>query len=391
MEAGSAVRFEFATAGRILFGPGSVHEAGAIVSALGSRVLAVTGQSWERADPLLAELRAKRLDTVILSVDSEPNLAFVRTGVALAGAESIDVVVGVGGGSAIDAGKAIAALATNPGDPLDYLEVVGRGLPLPAAPLPFVAVPTTAGTGTEVTRNAVLTVPEHHVKASLRSTLMLPRVAIVDPALTLTLPPALTAATGLDALTQLIEPFLSVRANPLTDALCVDGIPRVARSLRQACEHGHDIGARTDMSLAALLGGLALANAGLGAVHGLAAPIGGLFRAAHGEVCAALLPHVLRANVAALRTRAPGSDALSRAGALGALLTGQPGAGADAAVDWVRDTCTALGIPPLASHGMGPDDVPGVAEQASRASSTRGNPIDLTDEELQDILRSALG
>lgn len=175
-------------------------------------------------------------------------------GARCARSRGFDVVAAVGGGSVLDAAKAVAAFAANPGDPLDYLEIVGRGRPLTSAPLPVVAIPTTAGTGSEVTRNAVLSVPEPRVKVSLRHPLMLPRVAIVDPALTDDLPPSLTATTGLDALTQLIEPFLSSRATPLTDALCRSGIPRIARSLRRACEHAGDTWARDDMALGSLLG-----------------------------------------------------------------------------------------------------------------------------------------
>ncbi len=385
------MRFDISTAGRILFGAGTIREAGAIVSTLGSRVMAVTGASWERADPLLAELRAKRFDTLILSAEREPDVEFVRVGAAFARAEAIEVVVGIGGGSAMDAAKAIAALATNTGDPLDYLEVAGRGLPLGAAPLPFVAVPTTAGTGAEVTRNAVLSVPDRGVKASLRSHLMLARVAIVDPELTLHLPAEITASTGLDALTQLIEPYLSPRANPVTDALCLDGIPRIARSLQCAYEDGHRIDARTEMAIAALESGLALANAGLGAVHGFAAPIGGRFSAPHGAVCAALLPHAMRANARALRSRAPGAEALERLDRVGSLLTGRHDAGADEGAAWVEATCRACGILALAAYGLSPDHVPDIIEQARQSSSMKGNPVELTDEELGELLRSAIG
>ena len=222
-----------------------------------------------------------------------------------------DLIIGLGGGSAIDTGKAIAALLTNAGDPLDYLEVIGRGQALTDAPAPFIAIPTTAGTGAEVTRNAVLASPEHRVKVSLRSPLMLPRVALVDPELTYGLPPAITASTGLDALTQLIEPFVSIRANPLTDAICRDGMRRAARSLRRAYEEGTMLPpARTWP--ASLFGGLALANAGLGAVHGFAGPLGGLFPAPHGVICARLLPLIVEANVRALQERKPNTSVLQR-------------------------------------------------------------------------------
>ncbi len=241
-------------------------------------------------------------------------------------------MVACGGGSAIDAGKAIAALLGNGGDPLDYLEVVGRGQPLTKPSLPFVAIPTTAGTGSEVTRNAVLASPEHRVKASLRSPLMLPRAALVDPDLLRGLPPHVVAASGLDAFAQLVEPFLSVRANPLVDALCREGLARSARSLRRAFEGDSSEAVRVDLALASLFGGLALANAGLGAVHGFAAPVGGLFDAPHGAACAALLPAVLRVNLEALSRRRPESPALARYREIAAIVTGRPDADAEDAV-----------------------------------------------------------
>lgn len=382
--------FEFATAGRVVFGNGASASVPEIAAGLGSRVLVAAGRDPDRAAWLVNGLESRGVDVVLLCVDGEPDAAFVSSAAALARRRDIDVVVGLGGGSALDAAKAIAALATNPGDVLDYLEVVGRGRPIAVPPLPVVAVPTTAGTGSEVTRNAVVTVPDRRVKASLRSPLMLPRVAVVDPELTHGLPPALTAATGLDALTQLVEPYLSVRASPMTDALCREGMTRAARSLRRACEDGRDAGARTDMALASLLGGMALANAGLGAVHGLAAPIGGMFRAPHGAVCAALLPHVLDANLRALRARDAGSAALERLADVGRLLTGSADAGAEDAVAWVRQTVAGLAIPALSNWGIGQDALPEIAEQAQRASSMKGNPVALTLEELAAILAAAL-
>jgi alcohol dehydrogenase class IV len=297
-------------------------------------------------------------------------------------------VIAIGGGSAIDAGKAIAAIAANPGDVLDYLEVVGQGKPLPAAPVPFIAVPTTAGTGSEVTRNAVLGSPEHRVKASLRSPAMLPRVALIDPELTLGLPPAVTASTGLDALTQLIEPYVSCRANPLTDAFCIDGLRRAARSLARAFADGRDAEARASMSYASVLGGLALANAGLGVVHGFAAPIGGMFDAPHGAVCAAILPHGMAANIKALRARAPESPALARYEEIARVVTGDADATCEDGVAWVSALVSELGIPPLRAYGV--TDVANVVEKASRASSMKANPIPLNAEELTEALTSAI-
>ena len=278
--------FEFATAGRILFGCGTFAQLEDIVAGYGKRALIVTGKR-----------PAAGIKGPCFSVASEPTIALVREGVDAFREAQCDCVVSIGGGSAIDAGKGIAAVAANSGDLLDYLEVIGKGQPLPSAPYPFIAVPTTAGTGSEVTRNAVLGSPEQGVKVSLRSPLMLPRAAIVDPELTLGLPPAITASTGLDALTQLIEPYVSSRANPFTDSLCLDGIRCASMSLSRAYTEGRDVEARTGMAYASLLGGLALANAGLGVVHGLAAPIGGMFDAPHGAVCAAILPAGMRTNI----------------------------------------------------------------------------------------------
>jgi alcohol dehydrogenase class IV len=300
------------------------------------------------------------------------------------------MVVGLGGGSALDAGKAIAAIMTNEGDLLDYLEVIGRGKPIPMSPAPYIAIPTTSGTGTEVTRNAVLASPEHGVKVSLRSPYMLPRAAIVDPELTHSVPPSVTANTGLDALTQLIEPFVCNRGNPMVDAICREGILRAAGSLRRAFVHGSDSDARESMSLASLFGGLALANAGLGAVHGLAAPLGGLTHAPHGAVCARLLPFVMEANVRALENRAPASPALARYDEIGRLLTGDPKAAAADAIRWVHSVCADLSILPLARHGLTGSDIPVVVTQAQKASSMKANPIPLTDFELTEVLTRAL-
>lgn len=384
------MRFEFATANRIVFGPGTVREAPGIVSALGHSALVVTGGSLSRAQSLLRQLDLAAVRFTLHPVAGEPTTVDVRHGAAAARAAGCDCVVALGGGSAIDAGKAIAALATNPGDLLDYLEVVGRGQSLPHPPLPLVAIPTTAGTGAEVTRNAVLASPEHRVKASLRSPLMLPRVAIVDPELTLGLPPALTASTGMDALTQVLEPYLSARANPLVDALCLAAIPRAARSLRRAFAQGDDLAARTDMAFASLCGGLALANAGLGAVHGFAAPIGGMFPAPHGAVCAALLPHVLAANFSALQARQPASDLVGRFAEIARLLTGEPAATPADGIRWIHNLCRDLQIPPLSSYGLALADVAAVVEKAAQASSMKANAIALTTAELEQILRSSI-
>ena len=379
------MRFEFATATRIVFGEGTAATLPELVRAFGTRPLLVTGATPERAASLVSALSAQ-----LFPVPGEPTINLVREGARRAQEAACDVVISIGGGSAIDAGKAIAAIAANGGEPLEFLEVVGRGRSIAAQPLPFIAVPTTAGTGSEVTRNAVLGSPQHGVKASLRSPLMLPRVALVDPELMHALPAAVTAATGLDALTQLIEPYVSARANPLVDAICADGIGRVARALRWAYRDGANREARREMSLAALFGGLALANAGLGVVHGFAAPLGGSWRAPHGALCAALLPHGMAANVAALRARAPEHPALAKFATIARLLTGRNEATAEDGIEWVRALCAELNVPALRDWGITEADLPGVVEKAARASSMQANPLPLTSEELLDIVKAAL-
>jgi alcohol dehydrogenase class IV len=384
------MRFEFATATRILFGVGTVREVVPAAKEMGRRALFVNGVPPEQSAPLITQLEAAGITCTSFAVIAEPTLELVQEGVQFARQEQCDVVVGFGGGSAIDAAKAIAALLTNGGELMDCLEVIGKGEALRVPSAPCIAVPTTAGTGAEVTRNAVLASPEHRVKVSLRSPWMLPHLAVVDPELTFGLPPAITAHTGLDALTQLIEPYVCLRANPMTDGFSVEGMRRVSRSLRQACHDGHDAAARTDMSLASLLGGLALANAGLGVVHGFAAPLGGMFPAPHGAVCAALLPHGMDVNIRALRARAPESAALRRYEDVARLLTGRPSAAAEDAVEWVAQICQELGIPPLRSYGIQDQDVPVLVEKAAKASSMKANPIALTPEELREVLTRAL-
>jgi alcohol dehydrogenase class IV len=387
---GAPVKFEFATATRIVFGAGCLRTLGPLAKELGRAALVVTGRDARRAEPLLALLREQGLGVSTFSVPGEPEVETVRQGVALARQEKCDLVISFGGGSALDAGKAIAAMLTNEGELLDYLEVIGRGKAVARASAPFVAIPTTAGTGSEVTRNAVLASPQHRVKVSLRSPLLLPRIALVDPELTHGLPPAVTASTGLDALIQVIEPYVCCRPNPMTDALCVEGMQRAARSLRAAFQDGRSAAAREDMAVASLFGGLALANAGLGAVHGFAGPVGGMFPAPHGAVCAALLPHVMETNLRALRGREPSSGALPRYEHVARLVTGRGGASAEDGVAWARELVKDLQVPGLGSYGIKEEHVPDVVEKAGKASSMKANPIVLTREELAETLRRAL-
>ena len=383
------MRFDFATAAKIVFGAGSLKELGALAVPFGRRAFLVTGRSPDRAAPAIDLLKAQGIEVTTFTTEGEPTVEVARQGVEAAKAAQADMVVGFGGGAALDAAKAVAALLTNDGDPLDYLEVIGRGQPIKNASAPFIAIPTTAGTGSEVTSNAVLASAEHQVKVSLRSPLMLARVALVDSNLTHSSPPDVTAQSGLDALTQVIEPFTSNKANPLTDAISKEAISRAATALQRAYEHPDDAAAREDMALVSLFGGLALANAKLGAVHGFAGPFGGMFDAPHGGICARLLPFVMDANVRALRQRQPDSDYLARYTTVAQLLTGDDSATAEDAVQWVLKLTEVLHIPGLASYGMTDAHLPALIEKSAAASSMQGNPIKLTPEELREILTAA--
>ena len=379
----TAARFEFATAGRIMAGAGRAGELPGVLAGLGSRVLVCTGANPGRHAGLLAGLG---LPAAVFPVPGEPTVDVARAGVAAAREHGADVVAAIGGGSVIDAGKAVAMLLGNGGDPLDYLEVIGSGRAITEPAAPCVAVPTTAGTGAEVTANAVLGAPAHGLKASLRSPLMIPRVALVDPQLTASCPPPVTAASVLDALTQCLEPFVSVRATPLTDALAREGLCRAAAGLRAAYADGADLAAREDMALCALLGGMALANAKLGAVHGLAGVVGGTADVPHGIACAALLAPVIEANVRALR----GSPVLARYAEVARVLTGEPGASIEDGLAWIRQTLALLAVPGLAAFGLGPGHADDVAAKAAVSSSMQGNPVSLSHDDLKAVFLRAL-
>lgn len=384
------MNFEFATANRIVFGRGSVSKAASIARSLGTKAFVVTGRSQDRVAPILEQLDNQGVGSTGFQVPGEPSVDLVIEAVDQARQSQCDLVIAFGGGSAIDTGKAVAAMLTNRGDLLTYLEVIGQGKAITEQPVPMIAVPTTSGTGAEVTRNAVLSVPEHQRKVSMRHPWMIPDVAVVDPELTLDLPQEITAYTGMDAISQLIEPFVSRMSNPLTDGLCREGLLRAARSLKTAYLDGSDLQAREDMALASLFGGLALANAKLGAVHGFAGPLGGMIQAPHGAVCGCLLPVVMEANIKALKDEAAQGPGLARYEALGPLLTSDPRAGATEAVAWVRDLCRAMEIPSLRQLGLTGALIPEIARQSRDSSSMKGNPVKLEREELEVILLKAL-
>ncbi len=385
-----AVRFDLAIPADIRFGAGRMAEVPKALAGLGAtNVFVVTGRSTERADPLRAGLSELGIESTVFGVGGEPSIEICRAAVHRLLETGGDAVAGFGGGSALDVAKAVAVLATSGADPLEHLEVIGSGRPFTTPGLPCVAVPTTAGTGSEVTRNSVLS--GNGVKASLRSPLMLPAVAVIDPDLLAGVPANTIAASGMDALAQVIEPLLSRRANPFTDALARDGIRRSARSLRRAYVEGMIAGeVRQDLAVTSLFGGLCLANAGLGAVHGLAAALGARLSAPHGAVCAATLAAAVAVNRRALREREPAGPALARIEELGPLLTGNPAAGADAAIEWLAELTCDLQVPGLRTYGLGDAEIDEVVAAAQSASSMRANPLDLTDGEVAEIVQRSL-
>ncbi len=346
--------FEFATATRIIFGENSVLNSIPSFPGFGTRAMVVLGLSETIAQPILDAIHSQGIEIFTFRVKGEPSIESVQNAIDSAKKFNADMVIGLGGGSALDTAKAVAAMLTNPGELLDYLEVVGKGKVISNPSLPCITIPTTSGTGSEVTRNAVLDVPEKAVKVSLRSPYMLARLAIIDPSLTLTLTPEITASSGMDALSQVIEPFISAKSNPMIDALCRTGIQNAGKSLRTAFFEGTNYAAREEMSLTSLIGGLALANAGLGAVHGFAAPLGGMFHAPHGVLCGRLLPAVMQINFEALLQRQPQNPVILRFHEIAMLLTGDSSAQPQQGIGWISDTCELLDIPRLAHFGITP-------------------------------------
>ena len=383
--------FDFATAARIIFGDGSARQLPQLARELGSHALLVTDSFQPPSVGVLIDaLRETDLPFTRFPVSGEPSVEVIDQAKEAALRAGCDMVISIGGGSVIDSGKASAALIPNEGAVIDYLEVIGAGRKLDAAPLPFIALPTTAGTGAEVTKNAVLGSKAQRVKVSLRDNRMLADIALVDPALTHSVPPSVTASTGMDALTQVLEPYVTRMATPLTDGFCSEGLRRAGRSLRRVYEEPANAAARHDMALTSLLGGLALANAKLGAVHGFAGVLGGMYGAPHGAICAALLPPVIEANIKALTERQQDNPALRRYDQAAQILLDEGSADASDAIDWISETSRLLGIPGLGNYGVKAEDFAEIVSKSAAASSMKGNPIELTAEELTAILRAAL-
>jgi hypothetical protein len=374
--------FQLLLPGRILFGRGEAAKTAGLAAGFGSRVLLVHGRDAARAAWLRADLDRAGCEVHAQTCGQEPDLPMLEAALAGARAFAPDVVIGLGGGAVLDLAKALAGLIPATGAVLDHLEGVGQGLPLTQSPLPFIAVPTTSGTGAEATKNAVIDVPAHRRKVSLRDDRMMARLAIVDPALTDGCPRGVTLASGLDALTQVIEPYVCNRSNPATDALARTAIPMALAAL-PALMQGEDTAARDAMAWVSLSGGIALANAGLGAVHGLAGVIGGVTGAAHGAICGTLLPFVIAANRAAV----PAGPIAERLAEVDAMLSAAfgGGPGTEALHRWSR----SHGLPGLSALGLDAGEHAGVAAAAAGASSMKANPVVLSGAVLQTILRAA--
>ncbi len=384
--------FEFATEGRIIFGCGKVKELPELLKPFGKRVLLVTGAHPERHEKLKRLIEEAGLGVELQSVREEPTVERVNEIAEYIQRRQCDAVVGIGGGSVLDAGKAAAALANNPGELMDYLEGVGKGKALPCPSLPYIAVPTTAGTGSEVTKNAVIGVPEALVKVSFRSAYLLPKIALVDPELTLESPPEVAVNCAFDALSHLLEAYLSLKATPMTDAVCREGLSRLGGGVLMAYwmkpEH---LTSRVQVSLASLLGGLALANGGLGAVHGFAGVLGGMIGAPHGAVCAALLAPVLKMNYSVAREN-PTKESqrlLGRISEVSLMLSRNVGARPEDGIEIIKKLAQAQNVAKLSKLGLKKEHFPTVVEKASKASSMKGNPFVLSAEKLTQILEEA--
>jgi alcohol dehydrogenase class IV len=384
------MEFEFATSTQIIFGRGSIQKISSLLPELGSSCLVITGKHSGERNPVIEILDHSNVNYRIFTVSGEPTDTVIHQGVAQAVQQKADFILAIGGGSVLDAGKAIGMLVANGGEVLDYIEVVGRGKKISKPSLLVIAVPTTAGTGSEVTKNAVITVTSVKTKASLRSALMLPRLAVVDPELLISLPPQFTATTGMDALTQVIEPYLSSKANLLTDSLCLPAIRMGFESLSECYHNPEDIVAREKMAYVSLMGGIALANAGLGAVHGFAAAIGGMFPIAHGAICACFLPAVFEGNYRALSEREPGNPAQNRYQVLAEVIPGNKSGTVEGLFACLYKLQQDIHIPKLTELGFDPARIPEVVEKASNASSMKANPIKLNKKELGDIMMACL-
>ena len=398
--------FRLARIPQVLFRSGAISDLPAMTEGYGKNIVMVTGSrsfaSSRRADRLLEQLRVRGIKINQVTVAGEPSPGLVDEAVSRLKGARISLVVSIGGGSVMDAGKAISAMMTTDGSVTDYLEVVGSR-EHPGTKVPFIAVPTTSGTGSEATKNAVISqVGKEGFKRSLRHDNFVPDLVIIDPELTLECPPDITAAAGMDCFTQLTEAYLSDKGSPMTDALAIEGLKAVSRSLLRSYTNGDDIEARSDMSFAALMSGICLANAGLGAVHGLAGTIGAMFNIPHGVVCGTLMAPANEVNVRELRrlsksgavtgrySAAIASAALEKYAILGRIFADATGKNDSYYIDFLTDSLSALsyrlGMPKLSRYGLEHDDLAAICSQ----SDVKNNPVSLSEEQMLEILMNRI-
>ncbi len=376
--------FQFMTSSRIIFGEGALQSSLSIINQFGYSVLLVTGQDRQRAEPVIHYLHNQNMRYQHVAIRGEPNITMVEETAIMGRRFKPDMVVAIGGGSVLDMGKALAAIIPNQGDVYDYVEVVGRNVPLKTKPIPMIAIPTTASTGAEVTKNAVLKSGQDKVKVSLRSPDMLPDVAIVDPVLTYGTDVYTSGRGAMDAFTHLMEAYVCGEPNPLTDMVCEEGLRRLSYSIIPGCKQDNPK-SRADLSFAAMLGGMAITNAKLGAAHGLASALGGKISAPHSVITARLAPHVMMENIKAAK-RAGRSDVLNRYRTMAQLLTGRNDASIEDSIQWVNMILERLSLPHLSDFGVCGTSFEQVAADAMKSVAIKGNPIPLTEDRLIYIL-----
>ncbi len=392
------IEFEFLSLPQIYFGRKQINKLSSITKEYGQNAIIVASESLWKNNEIKSiiedELTTKDISINVFHSRGEPTVTSVDHGVERAQEVKAEIIIAIGGGSTIDLGKAIAGLVTNTGSAKNYLEIIGKGKKIIEQPLPLIAIPTTAGTGTEVTENAVILSREDKLKASIRNPLLIPKVAIIDPELMVSLPKEITASCGLDALTQLIEAFTSNKSQPITDSLAILGIQKATESLIRTFDEGNDLDAREDMAFASLLSGICLANAGLGALHGLAGSIGGMFNIPHGIICGALLSSTIEQNIIKLLSQVPYSHKLSKYVRLGEIVSEHPFETMREAVTniigYTRNITKILEIPKLAKFGFKQSEFKAIITQAKKSSSMGYNPVELSDEQLTEILLQAL-
>jgi len=380
--------FNFQAPSEIIFGSGKIDELVNIIKPISENIIIIKGAS-NRFDYIFETLKSSGIDYSIYCVKNEPLIEDVDRAVTLAKTNLSNLVLGIGGGSVIDVAKAVGIMLLNPGEVLDYLEVIGKGEKLTEPSIPTIIVPTTSGTGAEVTKNSVLKSIQHKRKVSMRSPEMIPKTVLIDPKLMLTLPSTTTTYTGMDALTQVIEPFISSLSNPFTDSLCRDAIPRAVEALVGLKEKPSDIKLREEMAYVSLMGGLALANAKLGAVHGFAGPIGGMFEIPHGLICAILLPNTIKVNIEAIESLGLEED-INKYNQLAKLISSDKNLTIRDLPKFLYDLNKKLEIPTLSHFGIKKSDLKEIVDLSKNSSSMKGNTVSLTETQMMNILESSL-